>query len=222
MKEISKKEIYNLIGEVARPIILDIGTYDGADAQAIASMYHECEVHCFEADPRSIDIFLELNRNEEDLYLHTNAIGNVDDVISFHQSDSTTRRHSHNPNSWSASSSIKKPKEHLTLFPDVEFNNTIQVRCLKLDTWYNNNLKSQIVDFIWADVNGGEEELILGGVETLSRRVRFLYIEFSDRELYENSINKEKILELLPDFELIDTYNFQGNFGNVLLKNKLL
>ena len=72
------------------------------------------------------------------------------------------------------------------------------------------------------DINGAEEDFILGASAVLKYRVRFLYIEFSDKELYEGQITKEKILNLLPDFSLMNIYNFKGNFGNLLLKNRNL
>lgn len=221
--ELSKQQIVRLLGEKAHYHILDIGTYDGKDAKGIIDLLPSAEAHCFEADPRSQQLFRSIHgQDNEKIQLYTVAIGNEDAIVTFHQSDSETRRHEHNPKSWSASSSLKQPKTHLELFPEVEFKKEIQVKCYKLDTWYKNNLFPYVIDFIWADVNGAEEDVILGGLNTLNKHTRFLYIEFSNKELYKDSINKEKLLSLLPDFKVLGTYNYQGNFGNVLLKNKNL
>ena len=44
----------------------------------------------------------------------------------------------------------------------------------------------------------------------------------SDKELFENQITKNDIKKLLPSFEELGIYNFLGNYGNVLLRNKNL
>lgn len=224
MKEISKSTIANLITHPS-PTIFEIGCYDGKDSDELDTEL--CEdlkqpvFFCFEADPRSQELFLKQKYNTN-LILIPNAVGNIDGEIELHLSDSETRRHDHNKESWSASSSIKKPKSHLELFPDVEFNKTTIVPCIKLDTWYIKNMRGQLIDFMWVDINGAEEDFIKGAIATLQHKTAYLYIEFSDNELYEGQIKKEKMLSMLTNFEEVGVYNFAGNFGNVLLKNKTL
>ena len=82
-----------------------------------------------------------------------------------------------------------------------------------MDTWYEDQ-DLDIVDFIWADVQGAEEELILGAKHILSR-TKYFYTEYSNEELYKNQINKKTILEMLPWFEERKDYG-----TNVLLKNR--
>jgi len=226
MKELSKEEIKSLINK-ENPIILDIGCYDGRDSIEFLRLFEKSTVHCFEADPRSFDLFVQihedvLNEMDDRIKLHRFAVCNVDGEIEFYQSDSETRRHYDFQTNWSASSSIRKPKHHIDLFPDVSFKEeTIRVKATKLDTWYSENLKGSIIDFIWADVNGGEEDLVLGGVETL-KNTRYVYIEVSNTELYEGEARIHEFISHLPDFEIVDFYNFGINFGNLLLKNKKL
>lgn len=225
--ELSKEKIASLILEgkdrFYLPCIFEVGCYDGKDSRELAkALNRDSAFNLFEADQRSIDILLKSNTPDLHLNLIPFALGNVNGPVDFYLSDSETRRHSHNPDSWSASSSLRKPKTHLDLFKDVQFNESIKVQCIKLDTWYATKQEKLIVDFIWVDINGAEEDFILGGLHTLNAYTRYLYIEFSDKELYEGQISKDKILALLPNFELIGTYNFQGNFGNILLKNKSL
>ena len=218
--ELSKKEIKKLINK-DNPIIIEVGAYDGADSRELNKLYEHAICFCFEADPRSQKLFIKMN-SRNTLILEKYAVGSIDGEVDFYTSDSDTRRHKHNTHSWSASSSLKKPKTHLQLFKDVQFKDCIKVNSIKLDTWYRENIVKDIVDFIWVDINGAEEDFILGASKTLKEKTRFLYIEFSDKELYENQITKDKMLELLPDFELLSIHNFKGNFGNLLLKNKTL
>ena len=71
------------------------------------------------------------------------------------------------------------------------------------------------IDFIWADVQGAEEDLIKGGLKSLNNITKYFYTEFSNEELYKGQPNLSKILKLLPNFKIVKRY---GN--NVLLKNK--
>lgn len=227
-KELSKEKIVTLITEGKDkfyiPLVLEVGSYDGKDSRELANILdRESIFYCFEADKRSQDIFHKLNyQASKHLNLIEFAVGNIDGAIDFHLSDSDTRRHDHNKDSWSASSSIKKPKTHLELFKDVDFKRTVRVPCIKLDSWFRIANLNMIVDFIWVDINGAEEDFILGGLKTLNESTRYLYIEFSDKELYEGQITKDQISKLLPNFEILGVYNFKGNFGNLLLKNKTL
>jgi len=232
-KEISKAEIAKLIGD-KKAVIFDIGSYDGSDGIELLSHlnldYHS-RLYCFEADIRSFDILVENYQkfdmhNLFSIYPQNIAICNKNGEIELNISDSETRRHGDNE-FWSASSSLRKPKAHLSLFPDVEFKAKQIALGMKLDTFVEgqtplNGGEIEIVDFIWCDVNGAEEDVILGALNTLKDKTRYLYIEFSDKELYEGQITLEKMLSLLPSFEMIGIYNFQGNFGNVLCKNKNL
>jgi FkbM family methyltransferase len=217
-KELSKIEIATLIN-VDTPLILEIGAYDGKDSKELCRLLVSPVCFCFEADPRSQELFCKQNKHNN-LILERCAVGNVDGLVDFYKSGSKTRRHKHNKDSWSASSSLRAPKTHLELFEDVFFEEKIQVECIKLDTWHR-RVKHNI-DFIWCDINGAEEDLILGGLNALQEHTKLLYIEFSDKELYEGQIKKDRILELLSNFELIGIYNYKGNFGNMLLKNKTL
>lgn len=209
--DISKEEIKSLIN-TANPVILDIGSYDGGDASELSDLYNGCEIHCFEADPIVQDLWHNMNDFNRDMTLYHTAIGSFDAPTYFNQSHSTKRKHNN------ASGSLYSPKTHLELFPDVLFENKCKVMCFRLDTWAEEVLRGKIVDFAWVDVNGAEKEVIIGGIETL-KNTRYLYIEFSDKELYHGQITKAEILSLMPWFKEVGVYNFEGNFGNILLKN---
>jgi hypothetical protein len=84
---------------------------------------------------------------------------------------------------------------------------------MKLDTWFQSSGLDRI-DFVWADVQGAEGDLILGGKETFNKHVKYFYTEYSNMELYENQLNLEQILQLLPTFNIVTQFE-----GDVLLKN---
>jgi hypothetical protein len=106
------------------------------------------------------------------------------------------------------------PKNHLNRYP-VTFGDSIEVRTVALDTVSRLHTPG-IIDFIWADIQGAEAEMIRGGLDTLSR-TRYLFTEYSDDELYEGQPTLRDILELLPDFRVVELWS-----DDVLLKNRSL
>ena len=78
-------------------------------------------------------------------------------------------------------------------------------------------LTGQIIDFVWADIQGAEIDLINGGAKSFSK-TRYFYTEYNGSELYEGcTTSLSQITDLLPDFEIL--YDFGGD---VLLKNSKL
>jgi len=213
MKKIDKQIIKKMINKES-PIILDIGCYDGNDSREFLNLFESPKIFCFEADPRSVELFEAFGT--EGLYLTEIAVCNTDGPIQLHLSNSKTRRHYDFQNNWSASSSICRPKNHLNAFKDISFDKTLTVLGTKLDTWVEKkNIEN--IDFIWADVNGAERELILGAKHALSLTDLFL-TEYSNEELYEEQITLEELKILLPEFEEVERFEEGKNFGNILLR----
>lgn len=97
------------------------------------------------------------------------------------------------------SSSILKPKVHLTHHPDVYFPDLEEV---KVDLMDNYNTSSY--NFICMDVQGYELEVLKGAEETLNH-IDYVYCEVNRDELYEGNAYVEEI----------DLYLFQYGFERV-------
>ena len=75
---------------------------------------------------------------------------------------------------------------------------------MTLDHWSKQHQVTE-ADFIWADVQGAESDLVEGGVRFL-RSARYLYSEYSNDEVYEGQVTLAGLLQKLPDFALIMRY----------------
>jgi 2-O-methyltransferase len=176
------------------------------------------QIFAFEPDPRAIRKMRARNLSPR-IHLTEKALGRSVGTAIFHQSsgqdlgagviDSETGQ----IEEWDQSGSLRAPKEHLALFPWISFDKRIDVEVTTLDAWCA-EAKIKYIDFIWADVQGAEEDLILGGMQAL-RTTKYFYTEFSDREIYENAIGLRGILDLLPDFEIVEVFE-----RDVLLINR--
>ena len=145
----------------------------------------------------------------------------VDGKTTFYQSSGLpppelgnwAKRWEDNQEGWDLSGSIRKPKEHLDATPWCTFPDTIEVETKRLDSWLHEQEDIDTIDFIWADVQGAEADMISGGQEALAR-TRYLYTEYSNREIYEGQSDLRELLAMLPDYEIIYRYPH-----DVLLRN---
>jgi len=203
------------------PVILDIGCNDGTHTLMFLGLFPGARVYAFEPDPRARRRF-EATVRDARAHLFATAVGAVDGVADFYPSDGAPGAEwaARLPEGWDLSGSIKKPKEHLDIHPWCRFGQATQVAITRLDTWASAQGLDQ-VDFIWADVQGAEEDLVEGGRATLAR-THYFYTEYSNRELYEGQANLPRLLRMLPDFELVHRYRGEVHQyqGDVLLRNK--
>ncbi len=192
------------------PVFIEIGANVGRDSKRFLDTFKGVSLFCFEPDPRCIKKFKK-RINDSRCRLLEMAVSNQDGKTMLHLSGgSKPGHHSIHINS----SSIVKPTGHLKKFPWCRFEDQVTVNTTRLDTWF---LQSEIklVDFIWADTQGAEKQVIEGGIETL-RKTKLFYTEYSDNELYQRQIGLNQIVQMLPDFEVYKLYP-----TNVLLRNRV-
>lgn len=199
------------------PTILEIGCNIGTQTAWLSEMFKNPTLFCFEPDPRAIARFKEKIGQRPNVTLFEIALSDRTGDITFHQSGGKPDSELANdmPNGWDQSGSIRPPKNHLIKAPWVTFEQTITVPTMTLDSWRAQHGIGPI-DFIWMDVQGAEIDVINGAKHALTQ-TRFLYTEYSNRELYEGQANMKRLLELLPDFTVLVRYH-----GDLLLRNKRL
>ena len=207
MAKIETKDIKKLLGNDPTTI-LEIGSNVGRDSQRFLDSFPKTKLFCFEPDPRCIRKFKK-RINDSRCELIERAVADTIGCVEFHLSGGSKPNHK---SVHINSSSLLRPKNHLKKFPWCKFDETILIKSITLDSWYADS-GIQDIDFIWADVQGAEEKMILGGSKALSN-TRYFYTEFSDNQLYEGQINLSEITKLLPNFEIQKMYG-----TNVLLRN---
>ena len=108
----------------------------------------------------------------------------------------------------------------MEVWPDIKFDKVLTVESVTLDKYVKDN-NIDIIDFIWADVQGAEDLMLIGGKETFRHKVRFLYTEYAQTDneaYYEHSPNRDVLLAMLGHrWEVIQ------DFGtDILLRNTAL
>lgn len=144
------------------------------------------------------------------------AIGDKDGVIKFYESGGLKKVDGNITDYYYGSSSINQPKDVLKYWREMTFEEK-ECESIKFDTFIKeNNLTDKIIDFVWADIQGAELNLIKGGKKAFNN-VRYFYTEYSLGGLYKGDKGLNAILKALPNFEIIEDFK-----GDILLKNKLL
>ena len=204
MPDIDKKYLATLLPDCKN--VIEIGSYNGKDAHELSYVLN-CDINCFEPDKDNVEKIRGLQNNR--LIIWPYALG------AWHGKAPFVKSKNH-----PASHSMRAPLKHKDIFPAIKFSRqSNMVNVTTLDSWHRVALQGEIIDLIWCDVNGAESDVIKGGTAVLSV-TKYLYIEFQEVELFKGAMSRECTLLRLPEFELVGEYNFEGNYGNLLLKNK--
>jgi len=132
---------------------------------------------CFDVLAQKV---MTLNANIEG---HQVALGSAPGTATMYLSDNEKQ-----------SSSILKPKVHLTHHPHVKFNGTEEVEVDLLD-----NFDTKDYNFLNMDVQGYELEVLKRATETL-KRVDYVYCEVNRDEVYEGNAYVEELDEFLSSY----------------------
>ncbi len=216
LDEIGPDYLRALVGVDAR-VVLEIGAHHGWHTAWFLQLFPRATIYAFEPDPRALARF-KAHVSDPRVRLYEMAIGAADGEAEFHVSsglpDASPEARAEYPSGWDQSGSIHPPNipAMARIWPWLKFEATTTVAVRSLDSW----AKEQgiaTVDFIWADMQGAEGDLIRGGQATLAR-TRYLYTEYNNDEVYEGEPSLQALLDMLPHFSLLKRYP-----DDVLLKN---
>jgi 2-O-methyltransferase len=212
---LSAAEIRQLVGK-DDPVIIEVGANCGQTTIELLKAMPGATIFAFEPEPRAIAKFRDVIANPN-VHLYECAIGAVNGTISFHQSSGGEHLPEYGEG-WDQSGSIRRPNSHLKVWPWVKFEKQITVPITTLDAWSEQHQISK-ADFIWADVQGAESDLVEGAVQFL-RSSRYFSTEYSNDEWYEGQITLAELLKKLPDFDLVRRYAMDALFRNKAIAPK--
>lgn len=200
--------------QTASPVIFEVGSHNGFHTKKFLSLFPQGRVYCFEPDRRAQQSF-KANINDPRAFLFHVAIGREDGYTEFYPSSGQNPEFGNvSQPDWDHSGSIRKPTGHLTVNPWCKFPTKVSVRVKKLDTVIEET-GVEVIDFLWADVQGAEIDMIQGGRNAFMR-TKYIHTEYGNSELYEGQIGLSEILDFLPSFKVLVRWE-----NDVLLWNSL-
>ena len=119
---------------------------------------------------------------------------------------------SESPDGSHTSGSIRRPTGHYDKYPDVQFTGVAKVPAWMLDSIFAKDWLTKI-DLLWADIQGAEGDMIIGGRRALER-TRYLFMEVEDVEMYRGQALRSDLLGMLQGWRLVQDFG-----DNVLLLN---
>lgn len=197
-----RERVAEIVSSVTNPVILELGAQHGSDTRWLRGLCRGPTTYvAVEPDERHVQNL----RQVQGISLALVAIADHVGRIPFHLAE--------HPTELPASSSIRRPTGHLRASPLVTFPRSVSVPCETLDSlarWFG----LRHVDLIWADIQGAEKDMVLGGRETLAR-TDWLFVESYEEEMYEGQAVRSEFLAMLSDWEVI-----QSEHEDILLRRK--
>lgn len=189
-----EKQKWNFLKDMDIKTILDIGANEGQFAEEIYNIFPEAKIYSFEPLKESYKLLIKKIKDKNRLYAYNIALGEQDEEKTFYMSSGSP-----------SSSLLKMGKLHKNLFPHTAAITEQVVTIKKLDNVKGIHIQDNLM--IKIDVQGAEDKVILGGIDTF-RRAKIIITEVSYATLYENQ-------PLFKDiFSLLDKLNFKY-IGNI-------
>ncbi|MGD9690551.1 MAG: FkbM family methyltransferase [Phycisphaerales bacterium] len=208
----------DLLKTIDHPVILEIGAHYGQDTVELRRLFPGARLWAFEPDPRNV-YRLRKHGIDAAATIVEAAIGDREGTMEMLLSSGTPPKgdpmyRPNQPKEWSYSSSLKRPVKHLEHVPWVKFDQRARVAVTTLDAFAAREGLTAI-DFIWADVQGAEDQMIAGGQRALAI-TSYLYTEYADEEIYEGQIGLGEIVRRLPGrWQVIEDYGDDALLRNV-------
>ena len=184
--------LQKILSKITNPVIFEIGVHWAeSTGHIMGSCTSKPDYYGFEPDKRNLQRIARMKLPYQ-MVMMPMAVGNTDGVVTLHLSDGI---HHRSGNQMTGANSIRKPKEVKKRHAWINFKQTVEVLCCKLDTYCEANNIDHI-DFVWADMQGAEYDMLLGAKNILPE-IRYLYLEYADIELYEGQKSVDDYMELL-------------------------
>jgi len=205
---IPKAKIQAILGSIPNPTVVELGAHRGTDTEWLyAACKGKVTYLAVEPDYRHWDALWAIC-SPRDIRMVSFAVGAANETRHLHLAVT---------DGVPASSSLRKPATHLDAFPSIGFEKAPVESVVKtLDRlMYVHGVQP---DFIWADIQGSEGDMIKGGCGTL-RKTKWVYCESYNVEMYAGQMLRPEFLREMSTlgFEVEDE-----DRDNVLLRNTLL
>lgn len=214
LEQIQTDNIYpyieKLLTSIEKPIFFEVGAANGEDTERISNINKNVIYYAFEPDVRNIE---SLKARKLNINMIESAVGSYNGKTIFYMSSGTNPTYGYEH---TLSSSTKRPRKHLEVFPWCKFDRIVNADICTLDNFCKNE-KIKYIDFLWSDIQGAEADLIKGGRRILTNTA-YLYLEYSSTPMYDNQYTYEQLIDLIGNqFEVVHKFS-----GDVLLRNKNL
>lgn len=156
-------------------VILEAGSYDGADTLKMAQCWPHANIYTFEPIHELLQKAKKTVGNLTNVHFYDLALHSTTGKVKFYIASDAFQE-------TMPSSSILEPKEHLKYYTNVQFNSCRELEAINLDEWAQKNGVDHI-DFMWLDIQGSELS-VLKAAPILLKTVKMIFTEVALAETY--------------------------------------
>ncbi|MBK9590964.1 MAG: FkbM family methyltransferase [Crocinitomicaceae bacterium] len=166
----------------------------------------DAQIYVFEPEPSMFNQLEKTVEGNSKIKAYQLALSDKAGILEFHKSSGGS----------DASSSLLKPKEHLSAHPTVYFDDVIKVNVANLDNWCKES-NIATIDFMWLDMQGNEIN-VLKSCPTILSKTCAVYTEVSLIETYEGVVLYPEFKQFMEKngFKVFIEYLPWKDMGNVL------
>jgi FkbM family methyltransferase len=152
--------------------IIEAGAHSGSDSVRLSKAFPRAIIHSFECHPKMYDKLEQSAAKRRNIKTYRNALGSENGRVPFNLSSGGS----------DASSSLLRPDQHLTVHPQIKFEETVLVDSITIDRWLEVNSDVRL-DFAWLDLQGAEQAVLSASPKALTQ-LRAIYTEVSFKQMY--------------------------------------
>jgi len=218
-----KKDLLKLFNKTDELTIFDIGGCEGEETIRYQRIFPMSRIFVFEPLPSNqnkiIENFEKYQVRQAEL---VKAAASDESGFSIFHVSSGQPENKDDSLDWdfgNKSSSLLAPGKDLDIVPWIQFNESITVKTITLENFIKEK-KIETVDFIHMDVQGAELKVLKGANRNLDK-IKSVWLEVADVELYQGQPNRTEIEEFMKanKFYLFKS-SLEGQFGDQLYLNK--
>lgn len=197
------------------PVILEAGASDGTDTIEFPKLFPNSKIYAFEPVSKNYSVLSSRVSNLKNVFIFRLALSDKNESCEINISKNVNKL-----NSTASSSSLLKPKEHISFHPEIVFDTKETVEATTIDSWAQKNNISKI-DVLWLDLQGMEYK-VLKASPVILETVKVVYSEVSLKEMYEDSLLYEDFKKWMSQqgFSVKKEYLQWEDMGNVLFVRK--
>jgi len=190
-----EKELRKYFGKNERIIIFEIGVCEGEDTIKLRKLYPKSIIYGFEPLPKNVQIIKQHYKEYslKNVVLTEVALSDKDGTATFHVSSGHPDElpKSKDWDYGNKSSSLLPPKETKNIHKWLKFEENINVKTQRLDSFcVENNISN--INFIHMDVQGAEL-MVLNGAGNMLKNIDAIWMEVEAVELYSKQPLREDV-----------------------------
>jgi len=157
--------------------VIHVGAHHGQEYEEYIQNFGNINTHWFEPLPSAFEVLSQRLQQQPDCHLYHCALGASNDEVSIWEDSGNDGQ----------SSSLMKPKEHLSQWSHITFDSTRNVQMKTLDSFHITDANVLVID-----AQGYELEVLKGSTETL-KGIDHVFCEVNGIEMYEGCPTPEEI-----------------------------